>query len=141
MPRVVAAQVEAALARYLADPDAEPRSEEVRRWAAHYHALPLFEDFMGGWALRPSGELVFFPWEEPAALITVSDAPDDPDAGVRHGALGYGSRRHPDVAGIAPERPAGARACTQCDGTGRLRDVDDVFVCPCGGLGWLPPGA
>lgn len=62
------------------------------------------------------------------------------------------------LSSLSPIRPNGARDCHWCDGSGRVsfgsaqvvfeiggrkrrvRELEDHFVCYCGGLGWLLPG-
>ena len=105
--------------------------------AAQHQVLPLFEDFMGCWALTADGVLVFFAWDDPSELFPV--ASNTIDAGGAHVALARGSRRYPDLAGMAPKRPPDGVTCIQCDGSGRLANVPANVVCICGGLGWHPP--
>ncbi|MGH9579437.1 MAG: hypothetical protein ACRD2R_00460 [Terriglobales bacterium] len=134
MPREV---LEAELARYLTAGPREPQAAYVG--AARHRVLPLFNDFVGCWALDMTGRLVFFPWEAPEELESVSDRPAD--AIGANAALAQGSVRFPALAVIRPVRPADAVPCTTCDGTGRLTGVPDNVVCACGGLGWLPPSS
>jgi hypothetical protein len=134
VPREV---LEAELARYLVtglkdDP-------EARTGAQRHRVLPLFNDFVGCWALDMTGRLVFFAWDAPEELQPVSDHPSD--AMGANAALALGSVRFPALAMIRPVRPTDAVPCTSCDGTGRLANVSDNIVCACGGLGWLPPSS
>lgn len=131
MPRDV---LEAELVRYLSSEATEP--PDARAGAVRHRVLPLFNDFIGCWALDMTGRLVFFAWEAPEALEPVSDTPID--AIGANAALALGSVRFPALAAIRPVRPADAVPCTACDGTGRLTGVPDNVVCACGGLGWLP---
>ncbi len=62
--------------------------------------------------------------------------------------LFQGSKKYPELAGLVPARPVGAIDCSHCHGTGVEPFTakvsaehglnPDVFVCYCGGLGWLP---
>jgi hypothetical protein len=58
--------VEAALARYPGDTGDGPEAINAAR---RHHALPLYNDFMGCFALRPSGECVFIPWDDPVLVL------------------------------------------------------------------------
>jgi hypothetical protein len=129
--------LEAELARYLAT--GSKKEPEAHAAAQRHRVLPLFNDFMGCWALDMGGQLVFVPWDAPEELHPVSDRPVD--AAGAHVALGYGSVRFPALAMIRPVRPADAVPCTSCDGTGRLTGMPENVVCACGGLGWLPPSS
>jgi hypothetical protein len=129
--------LEGELSRYLASGPTEPQAAYLG--AARHRVLPLFNDFMGCWALDMAGRLVFFAWEEPDMLEPVTDSPVD--AIGANAALALGSVRFPALAGIRPVRPADAVPCTSCDGAGRLTGVPDNVVCACGGLGWLPPSS
>lgn len=139
MPRVNVSReiLEAELATYLA----AGLSEDPQAYAGaqRHRVLPLFNDFVGCWALDMGGRLVFFAWDAPEELKPVSEGPVDA-IGAR-AALAFGSARFPALAMIRPVRPADAVPCTSCDGAGRLPGVPDNIVCACGGLGWLPPSS
>ena len=139
MPKVNVSRevLETELARYLASGSAE--HPDAHAGAKQHHVLPLFNDFVGCWALDMAGRLVFFPWEAPEELEPVSDRPVD--AIGANAALALGSVRFPALATIRPVRPTDAVPCTSCDGTGRLAGVPENVVCSCGGLGWLPPSS
>ena len=129
-PRLIAAE----LARYLAEPHDDPPAAYLG--AARHKVLPLLNDFMGCWALSTSGQLMFFAWDAPDQLDTVSDRPVDVIG--THVALAIGSRRYPPIAHICPERPSDAIPCSTCDGSGRISGAPDNLICACGGLGWMP---
>src|SRR5438094_76955 len=63
---VDAQAVEVALNDYLAHPD--EGAGELLRFAQLHHVLPLWTDWVGCIALRPTGQLVFFSWDDPPAL-------------------------------------------------------------------------
>jgi hypothetical protein len=134
VPRAI---LEAELATYLAAGPSAP--SEAHAVATRHRLLPLFNDFMGCWALDMDGQLVFCAWEEPETVALVSDRPVDA-IGI-HVALALGSTRYPALTAIRPARPADAVPCTTCDGSGRIPSVPENVVCACGGLGWLPPSA
>jgi hypothetical protein len=133
VPRTV---LEAELARFLAEPFGPPQAHTA---AARHQVLPLFNDFMGCWALDMDGRLVFCAW---GAIETVAPVSDHPvDAAGSNAALALGSRHFPALAAIRPARPSDAVTCTTCDGSGRLAEWPENVVCACGGLGWLPPSS
>jgi phosphomannomutase len=101
-------------------------------------ALPLVVDGGGGVALRSDGELIGFLWHEPQSIKIESDPH------LRFLAVAEGSRNFAELACLAPVRAADDRDCPVCDGTGRLRELEQADVdtnnirCYCGGIGWLP---
>src|SRR5437660_7741274 len=115
---VDAKAVEVALQNYLTHPD--EGAGELLRFAQLHHVLPLWSDWVGCIALRPSGQLVFFSWDEPTKLEPVGAAGDH-DRRMVHAARAQGSRRFPTLSGLAPTRGATARVCASCGGSGHLR--------------------
>jgi hypothetical protein len=107
------------------------------RLARLHQVLPLWTDMGGCIALRPSGQLVFFAWDDPEKLEPVGAA-EAHDLRMVHAARAVGSRRFPSIAGLAPVRDSSARVCPFCGGSGKLVFVPDNIVCECGGLGWVP---
>jgi hypothetical protein len=129
-PSVVPAEVEAALMRFLADNEPDPT--DVKRIARRHHALPLLLDMGGCIALRPSGELIGFLWDSPDELSVESNTQ------MCHVARAVGTRRYPEISGLAPVRTPQSRTCPACKGTGSIRPDLPNVVCSCGGLGWVP---
>jgi len=132
---VDAEAVERAFDDYVAHHD--EGAGELLRFAQLHHALPLWTDWVGCIALRPTGLLVFFAWDEPEKVEPVGAA-GDYDRRMVHAARAEGSRRFPNIVGLAPVRDAAARLCPSCGGSGRLASVPESVVCECGGLGWVP---
>ncbi len=132
---VDAKAVEAALQNYLTHPD--EGAGELLRFAQQHHVLPLWTDWMGCIALRPTGQLVFFAWDDPEKVEPVGAAGDH-DRRMVHAARAEGGRRFPTISGLAPVRDASARVCASCGGSGKLASVPEDIVCQCGGLGWVP---
>jgi len=57
----------------------------------------------------------------------------------RLGAINLGSKRHPELRELLPDRAAHAPDCDRCRGKGSLFEG---LQCPdCAGLGWVPHGA
>ena len=132
---VDARAVDLALEDYLAHP--QEGGGELLRFAHLHRVLPLWTDWVGCIALRPTGQLVFFAWDDPEKVEPVRAA-DDHDRRMVHAARAEGSRRFPGISGLAPVRDAGARVCPSCGGSGKLAAGPDNVVCECGGLGWVP---
>ena len=89
-----------------------PEEFNLRRLAAQFGALPLLIDQGTCYAIRVSDE-----------IVGVSlDPPHIPH--VEHGerrrliALYHGSQRYPELSALVGERPANARVCSVCAGTG-----------------------
>ena len=131
---VNAAAVRGAIKEYCAAPNFGP--PEAAEGARRHDVLPLWNDFMGCIAIRPDGEVVFFSWDDVGALEVVAEI--GPDQAMVHAARGFGSRRFPMLAGIAPARGPEARTCGTCKGEGVIPGVPENVVCECGGLGWVP---
>jgi hypothetical protein len=99
------------------------------------HVLPVWRDMGGCYALRPNGEVISFGWDDVA--ITV-----ETDPRIRNIALAEGARTYAELREFLPQRPASARSCDVCNGTGTSASLPthlaNSIVCQCGGLGWLP---
>jgi hypothetical protein len=134
---VDAKAVELALEDYLTHPD--EGAGELLRFARLHHVLPLWTDWVGCIALRPTGHLVFFAWDDPERLESLGAAGDhDHDRRMVHAARAEGSRRFPSISALAPARDTSARVCPSCGGSGKVASVPENIVCECGGLGWVP---
>ena len=98
--------------------------------------LPLTWDMGGCMALRPTGEVVAWIWDEEAE-ISIQDTALD-----RNRALFQGAAKYPALVPFLPSRPLDATTCGYCNGSGKLSGLPEVvpgqFVCFCGGAGWLP---
>ncbi len=126
--------IEQALAAYLSRDD-PPGHEDVHHWARFHNALPLILDMGGCIALRTNGELISFAWDHEENALPEIDPYNE------HIARAVGSRKYPEILGLAPVRGADASACTFCGGSGVLRPGIPNLVCRCGGLGWVPAPA
>jgi hypothetical protein len=90
-------------------------------------ALPVYCDMGGCLLIRPDSSIFLFDWEHQAA------APERDPKWLRMAAVRV-ARRYPALAVLAPQRPADARACSACSGTGLLMGV----TCgECVGTGWV----
>ena len=100
--------------------------------------LPLTWDMGGCAALRPTGEIVTWIWDE-ESKASVEAGPLE-----RNRALLQGAAKYPSLRPFLPVRPADAETCRDCSGTGKLSGLPESFpgqlVCFCGGAGWLPAG-
>ena len=101
-------------------------------------ALPLYVSWGGGVALCPDGELIGFRWDEPQWVKV------ETDPHLRFIAVVAGAKNYAELACLAPARTANDRDCPICDGTGRLRELEEAGIettnisCYCSGTGWLP---
>ena len=111
---------------------------EIADFVKKVDALPLYVDMGGGVAIRSDGELIGFIWDEPESIQI------ETDQGFRFLALVVGSQKYPELACLRPVRTADDRDCPLCEGTGRLRELEQAGMdttqirCYCGGAGWLP---
>src|SRR2546429_3458108 len=112
--RVDAEAVEAAMQNYVTHP--EEGAGELLRFAQLHHVLPLWTDWIGCIALRPTGQVVFFAWDDPEKVEPVG-AGGDHDRRMVHAARPEGSRRFPAIAALAPVRAPPARAGASCGGS------------------------
>ena len=132
----IAKQIEARLSEFVTA--TTPDLGELRQIAAALGALPLIQGLGGGYAIRPDGEIISFPWDDP------SDVQVENDVRMRNMALYQGSKEYPELSVLIPSRPPDALECPYCKGTGTVADLPADFkfreyiVCYCGGLGWLP---
>jgi hypothetical protein len=90
---------------------------------------------MGGcFAVCPTGEIVSFSWDTPDELRV------EIDPRIRNTTLYQGSEKYAALREFLPPRPTDAIDCPR-KGKGKLlAPLNDIVVCYCGGLGWLPPG-
>ena len=104
--------------------------------AKEYHALAVYCDMGGCLAIRSDGEVLCVP-DDPATPVHIETDPLQ-----RNLALVQASRRYPELQGLYPKRPADARSCLECGGTGRhpitAHAGFEAIICKCGGTGWLP---
>jgi hypothetical protein len=133
-------EIASALAEFIADPEPYTIGSnpplDLRVIAAEFRLLPAVLDMGGCTGLRPSGEVAYFLWDEPAQVRT------ETDERLRNMAYHRAALKYPVLAPLAPRRAPDAVVCSHCAGSGRCpglpeRLADDV-VCYCGGLGWLP---
>jgi hypothetical protein len=112
--------------------------DDLPALARRLGVLPLTWDMGGCMALRPTGEIVSWAWDE-EAKVSVEDDPLE-----RNRALFQGAAKYPALRPLLPPRPADAETCAHCKGTGTISGVPEAvsgqLVCFCGGAGWLPPG-
>ena len=117
---------------------------EERRWLLPYvqghQGLPLYLGWTGTLAIRATGELIDWSTEDEWPGAREFD-----DATWVQLALVEGAKTYPQLSALIPEKPASARTCEHCEGTGRPTGLPDTgfenVICRCAGLGWLPEGA
>jgi len=138
LPADLAAFVEERIQRF------SEEAPEQRRWLAPYvsqhRGLPLYLGWTGTLALRATGELIQWSTEDEWPGAREFD-----DVTSVQLALVEGAKLYPELVPLVPERPANARTCEHCDGTGRPNGLPvsgfENIICRCAGLGWLPAGA
>jgi len=119
------------IAQFLSDET--PDTLGLREIARRTNVLPVVLDMGGCLALRPSGEIVSFPWDN-ASDIRVETCPR-----IRNLAFFQGSKKFPALRALVPARPSNAVDCSHCRGQSELVGLPENVVCYCGGLGWLTP--
>jgi hypothetical protein len=116
--------------------DAGPGYDWVREAAAGSYVLPLYFDLGGFLGLRPDGVIV----RVPDGGGPVEEVYEERD---RNAALCQGTKRHPGLGFLMPERPPGAVDCPHCGGRGKIpfpppkEHLAEIVICYCGGVGWL----
>lgn len=110
-------------------------SRELRSVATVLGALPIFFDADGTIAIRRDGTLLSYRWATDHSL-TSEIAPRD-----RLVALVVGAEKYPELRELLPARPADARPCPACSGTGLPLSDEELSAIRCGtccGLCYVP---
>lgn len=97
--------------RRIADLSLSTEEEMARGVATDFGDLLLYADMGGALALKPTGELLSIPHDDPDAKLEV-------DERWRVAALVKGSKKYSELQELLPRRPAEANDCTHCHGTG-----------------------
>jgi hypothetical protein len=122
--------IEQRIAELLASTDV--RSGDYRSIATHHAALPIYADIGGCIALKPTGEWLFFHsnqrWDPPEEVEPMNDNE------WRVVALLAAREKYPELAEMIPRRPADAKDCLSCHGSGSL--FQGAGCASCCGLGW-----
>jgi hypothetical protein len=98
-------------------------------------ALPLYVGWTETAGIRADGTLVRWVTED---VTNTHELADDTWINL---ALVQGATRYPELRGLIPARPTGAKTCEGCKGAGRIPGMAANVICACGGIGWLPPGS
>ena len=133
---------------YIADFASNPL--DLRQLAVAEGVLPLFIDMGGVFVINTKGDIISFPFGLNADGDMVAYPLDNSDGlprvetdpRVHNIVLFQGSKKYPELEDLVPAKPADARVCPHCMGTGispyAAKLNTDALVCYCGGLGWLP---
>jgi len=109
----------------------EPASDfhSTPQLARRTNGLPVYGDLGGVIALTSSGDLVLYDFEKE----TVTPVRDDfwQEVGIA-----YLGRHYPQVRDLLVPRPAHARACPDCSGSGWVLD-GRMYCRSCRGSGWV----
>ena len=71
--------------------------------AEQYRVLPIYIDWTAFFGLRPDGEILLVPTEEP------NDPEPETDERLKRVAIYRGSKKYPELKPLTPEKPLGAR--------------------------------
>src|SRR5262245_25367448 len=82
--------------------------------ARRLDVLPLTWDMGGCMALRPTGEIVAWMWDE-EENVSLREASLD-----RNRALFQGAAKYPALVPFLPSRPSDATTCPHCKGSGKV---------------------
>ncbi|HEX8697157.1 MAG TPA: hypothetical protein VF746_32355 [Longimicrobium sp.] len=118
---------------------ADARENWLMRLCMERNAFPLSGNQVYLWAIRPDGVVL---WIDHESFAHATEP--ETDLSALYAALVLGARRHPELRELIPARPADARLCDVCGGTGgpvtpAAPAVEDICH-GCDGLGWLVPG-
>jgi hypothetical protein len=110
------------------------RSPDVIHLAEMHGFLPLLADMGGVAGLTPDGSVIELAWDDLVPRPVASRR-------WRDLSLLRAIKRYPELRAIVPARPAEARDCESCGGTGvvKINGQPIRATCVCGGLGWIPP--
>jgi hypothetical protein len=110
--------------------------DELPVLARRLEVVPLTWDMGGCIALRPTGEIVTWVWDEEERLHAETSRLE------QHRAMFQGAAKFPELKPFLPRRPVDANRCPGCGGSGVVTGVAAAIAgqlaCQCGGAGWLP---
>lgn len=107
----------------------DPLTEWPTRLMKEQGALLLHGDQAFLWFLEPEGRVLVLDTDDVRRRLE-----PETSAVAALNAVARAARRRPELRELLPRRPAGARACERCHGTGGL---DSPTECACAGLGWV----
>lgn len=104
------------------------------RVGREHSAIPLLADLGGAILLRADGVFLELEWDQETEL-----QPREASEPASTVPLVAGTERYPWLAALLPVRPADARPCSACRGTGSIPTniTGSVFCGHCGALGWI----
>lgn len=109
----------------------EPDRPGVRSVAKRIDALPVYESWSGFLAIRPDGAVLYH--DQETGNTRIESDPLWVRIALRRAAITF-----PELSHLMPRRPANGIDCDQCHGTGdQAGAFSEMFLCKCGGLGWL----
>lgn len=124
--------IEKRISEYLATDDT--RHEWVKPAVRRHSFLPLYLGWIAVLGLRPDGSFVRWDHEEDRESVKTLA-----DAYWQRMAICQGTKKYPELNALIPPRPALAKTCVACGGSG-LVDGAPLVICQCGGIGWTIPG-
>jgi hypothetical protein len=133
MSTSIAERIQMGMVDFLSDGD--PKLGWLRQVVREQAFLPLYIGWSATLGIRPDGSMVR--WEQersPPGLEPLLDPY------WQRTALCQGMRTYPALGKLLPNRPAVARTCEACGGTGAMQGAAAHVICDCGGIGWVLPG-
>lgn len=116
------------------------RHNWLMRICMERNAYPLRSNQVYLWAIRPDGVVI---WIDHESFAHTTEP--ETDLSALYAALVQGARDHPELRELIPPRPADARTCDVCGGTGgpvtlaTPTPVVEEICYGCDGLGWFIP--
>jgi len=109
-------------------------SPEVQHAATQLNVLPLVSYEENRWyGIREDGDIISFRIAHPYEEVLIDDL------WTRNALLLSASDNFPELKVLILPAPLSCRPCARCDGAGYITVREQLPLCVCLGLGWLPP--
>lgn len=112
----------------------------VKRLCKQHDALPLHGTQFLMWALRTDGQVLVIDHESAAQRVEA-----ETDDALAYAAVAQGAGRHPELAELLANNPAGLSRCLHCGGKGHVEakpPAKGMSPCSwCNGMGWSNPAS
>jgi len=123
--------IEKRIAEFLAGQD--PKLMWMKPAVREHAFLPLYVGWIAALGLRPDGSFIRWDHEDDRTRVRPLTT-----AYWQRMAICQGAKKYPELGALLPDRPAIARTCEACGGSGQMSNVPQI-VCDCGGVGWIIP--
>ena len=95
-------------------------------------ALPLYIGWSETTGIKADGHVILWCTEPGMTFI------EDIDKSLFRASLMDGVNRYSSLSFLRPKRPADAKTCSECLGTGTMpHERLEKMICQCGGVGWM----